>query len=209
MNEFQREKALYIGGRWVPGGGGDLEVENPATEELTGVVSQASAGDVDTAVAAARAAFPAWAGTPAVERAALLRSLRGVIAERAELIRRHGAPRAGFPTSGGARAACRHAARGHRRGGPRARTLRLPQRDRQLGHPASTGRGRGRHHAVEPAAAPGRGEGDSGAGRRGDGRAETGRTHPAHRVRARPRHRRGRAARWRVQPGAGQWARGR
>ena len=85
MNDVQREKALYIGGRWVPGGGGDLEVENPATEELTGVVSQASAGDVDTAVAAARAAFPGWAATPAVERAALLRSLRGVIAERAEL----------------------------------------------------------------------------------------------------------------------------
>ena len=85
MNDVQRENALYIGGRWVPGGGGDLEVESPATEEVTGVVPQASAGDVDTAVAAARAAFPGWAATPAVERATLLRRLRGVIAERAEL----------------------------------------------------------------------------------------------------------------------------
>ena len=85
MNDIQREKALYIGGRWVPGGRGDLGVENPATEELAGVVSQASAGDVDTAVAAARAAFPGWAATADVERAALLRGLRGVIAERAEL----------------------------------------------------------------------------------------------------------------------------
>jgi aldehyde dehydrogenase (NAD+) len=85
VNDIQRERALYIGGRWVEGGGDDLEVENPATEEIAGVVSQASAGDVDTAVAAARAAFPAWAATPALERAALLRTLRRVIAERAEL----------------------------------------------------------------------------------------------------------------------------
>ncbi|MDT7578927.1 MAG: aldehyde dehydrogenase [Pseudonocardiales bacterium] len=85
MDDVQREEALYIGGRWVPGAGEDLEVENPGTEQLTGVVTQASADDVDAAVAAARAAFPGWAATPAPERAALLRSLRGVIAERAEL----------------------------------------------------------------------------------------------------------------------------
>ena len=81
----QREPALYIDGRWAPGGGDDLEVENPATEEVTGVVRQASAADVDAAVAAARAAFPAWAATPVAERAAALRRLRDVIAERADV----------------------------------------------------------------------------------------------------------------------------
>jgi aldehyde dehydrogenase (NAD+) len=81
----QREPALYVDGRWVPGGGADLEVENPATEEVTGVVTQASADDVHAAVAAAKAAFPAWAEASVEQRAALLRRLRDVIAERADV----------------------------------------------------------------------------------------------------------------------------
>jgi len=85
MSKIQREPALYIDGRWVSGGGGDLEVENPATEEATGLITQASAADVDAAVAAARAAFPAWAATPVAERAAMLRRVRDVIAERADV----------------------------------------------------------------------------------------------------------------------------
>jgi aldehyde dehydrogenase (NAD+) len=85
MAEVQREPALYIDGRWVPGGGADLEVENPATEEVIGVVTQADTADVDAAVAAARAAFPAWAATPVAERAAVLRRVRDVIAERADV----------------------------------------------------------------------------------------------------------------------------
>ncbi|WP_214369614.1 aldehyde dehydrogenase family protein [Pseudonocardia sp. H11422] len=84
MTAILREPALYIDGRWVPGGGDDLEVENPATEEVIGSITQASASDVDTAVAAARAAFPSWAATPVAERAALLRRVRDVIVERAD-----------------------------------------------------------------------------------------------------------------------------
>ncbi|NMH99864.1 aldehyde dehydrogenase family protein [Pseudonocardia acidicola] len=84
MADILREPALYIDGRWVPGGGDDLEVENPATEEVTGVITQASESDVDAAVAAARAAFPAWAATPVAERAAVLRRIRDVIVERAD-----------------------------------------------------------------------------------------------------------------------------
>ena len=63
MTTLIREQALYIGGEWVPGGGPDCEVENPATEKITGVVTQAGAADVDAAIAAARAAFPGWAAT--------------------------------------------------------------------------------------------------------------------------------------------------
>ncbi|MDT7704569.1 MAG: aldehyde dehydrogenase, partial [Pseudonocardiales bacterium] len=68
MTEIQRETALYINGRWVPGGGSDLEVVDPVTEEVTGVITQASTDDVEAAVAAARAAFPGWAATPVAER---------------------------------------------------------------------------------------------------------------------------------------------
>src|SRR5438132_14085042 len=81
----QREAELYVDGRWVPGGGADLEVENPATEEVTGVITQASAADVEAAVAAAKAAFPAWAATSVAERATVLRRVREILAERAEL----------------------------------------------------------------------------------------------------------------------------
>ncbi len=79
-----REPSLFIGGEWVPGEGPDLEVENPATEEVTGVVTQASRSDADAAIAAAREAFPAWAATSVTERAELLRRLQAVIAERAD-----------------------------------------------------------------------------------------------------------------------------
>ncbi|MFE3828490.1 aldehyde dehydrogenase family protein [Streptomyces sp. NPDC059092] len=81
----QRESELYIDGRWVPGGGADLEVENPATEEVTGVITQASTEDVANAVAAARKAFPAWSVTPVRERAAILRRVREILADRAEV----------------------------------------------------------------------------------------------------------------------------
>jgi aldehyde dehydrogenase (NAD+) len=84
-NSVQCETRLYIGGEWTPGGGADLEVENPATEQVTGVVTQASADDVEAAVAAARGAFPGWAATPVAERAALLRRVRELLAERADV----------------------------------------------------------------------------------------------------------------------------
>lgn len=85
MNDVQREGALYIDGRWTPGGGREREVENPATETITGLITEASPDDVDAAVAAARTAFPGWSSTPVAERAAILRRVRGVIADRADL----------------------------------------------------------------------------------------------------------------------------
>ncbi|GAB3003205.1 aldehyde dehydrogenase family protein [Amycolatopsis acidiphila] len=82
--ELIREPALYIGGDWVAGGGSECEVENPATEETTGVVVQASPAEVDQAVGAARAAFDGWANTPVQDRVDALRRLCDVIADRAE-----------------------------------------------------------------------------------------------------------------------------
>ena len=45
----------YINGEWVDGGGGRLPVENPSTGEHLADVARADAGDVDRAVAVARA----------------------------------------------------------------------------------------------------------------------------------------------------------
>lgn len=64
---------VHIGGTWRPSyDGGRREVENPATERVIGVAADAGARDVDAAVAAARAAFPAWAGLAVEERVAVL-----------------------------------------------------------------------------------------------------------------------------------------
>ncbi|WFE72756.1 CoA-acylating methylmalonate-semialdehyde dehydrogenase [Halomonas sp. M1] len=48
------------------------DVFNPATGKVTGRVALASQTDVDTAVQAAQAAFPAWADTPPIRRARVL-----------------------------------------------------------------------------------------------------------------------------------------
>ena len=63
----------YINGAWVDSEGGKRhEVINPATEEACAVITLGSQADVDKAVAAAKAAFPAFAATPVEERKALL-----------------------------------------------------------------------------------------------------------------------------------------
>ncbi len=48
------------------------EVFNPATGAVTGQVALANAADVDTAVAAAQAAFAAWSNTPPIRRARVM-----------------------------------------------------------------------------------------------------------------------------------------
>jgi malonate-semialdehyde dehydrogenase (acetylating)/methylmalonate-semialdehyde dehydrogenase len=48
------------------------DVYNPATGAVSGKVALANAADVDRAVAAAQAAFPAWADTPPIRRARVM-----------------------------------------------------------------------------------------------------------------------------------------
>jgi 5-carboxymethyl-2-hydroxymuconic-semialdehyde dehydrogenase len=56
-----------------------FETVNPATQEVLAEVASGTAADVNAAVAAAKAAFPAWAARPATERAALMRKLGDLI----------------------------------------------------------------------------------------------------------------------------------
>ena len=53
-----------IGGKWVAGSGGTFEVRSPHSREVVNVVARCDPSDVDQAVAAARAAQPAWAALP-------------------------------------------------------------------------------------------------------------------------------------------------
>lgn len=68
-----------INGRAVPGGDYFQSV-NPATQEVLAEVAAGGEAEVNAAVAAAKAAFPAWAGLPAPERAKLVRRLGDLIA---------------------------------------------------------------------------------------------------------------------------------
>lgn len=67
---------FYIDGQWVaPSAPRTLEVINPATEAVAGVVSLGSAADVDRAVVAASRAFASYSRSSREERIALLQSV--------------------------------------------------------------------------------------------------------------------------------------
>ncbi len=65
-----------------------FETVNPATQEVLAEVARGGEKEIDAAVAAAKAAFPAWAGLPATERAVLLRRLGDLIAKHVPEIAR-------------------------------------------------------------------------------------------------------------------------
>src|SRR5262245_31252692 len=67
MSSYQ----LLINGRLVPGAS-TMKVINPATEEVIAECPRADAAQLDQAVAAAKAAFPAWSATDIRERRAML-----------------------------------------------------------------------------------------------------------------------------------------
>src|SRR5271155_4226841 len=69
---------LLINGRLVPG---DMEMPilNPATEEVLSSCPRASKGQLDQAVAAAKAAYPGWAATPIEHRRAAVVKMADII----------------------------------------------------------------------------------------------------------------------------------
>ncbi|MEX8520637.1 MAG: 5-carboxymethyl-2-hydroxymuconate semialdehyde dehydrogenase [Leptothrix sp. (in: b-proteobacteria)] len=77
MSTVQRVQHL-IGGQSVESAS-YFETVNPATQDVLAEVAAGGAAEVNAAVAAAKAAFPAWAGRPATERAALMRKLGELI----------------------------------------------------------------------------------------------------------------------------------
>ncbi len=75
----------YIGGAWQETAGREIiEVDNPADGSLVGATVAGNAQDVDAAVHAARAAFPAWAETALAERIAIVEALSAGIATHRE-----------------------------------------------------------------------------------------------------------------------------
>jgi len=79
------KRQFYINGAWVdPIDGRDHHVIDPSTEEPCAVISLGGQADTDAAVAAAKAAFPAWMATPPEERIALVEKLLEVYKSRSD-----------------------------------------------------------------------------------------------------------------------------
>lgn len=77
--------SMYINGAFEAGSSDQWgDVLNPATEAPIAREPQASTSDVDRAVAAARAAQPAWERLPAIERAGYLRKIAAGVRARAD-----------------------------------------------------------------------------------------------------------------------------
>jgi len=74
---------FYINGAWVASTGTKtMDIINPATEDAIGSLTLGTASDVDKAVAAARAAFPAFAAMPLADRIDLIKKICDVYKTR-------------------------------------------------------------------------------------------------------------------------------
>jgi len=79
------KRQFYINGAWVnPSATNDHPVINPSTEEPCAIISLGGQADTDAAVAAARAAFPAWMATSPADRIAYVEKILEVYKTRAE-----------------------------------------------------------------------------------------------------------------------------
>ena len=77
---LQIEGRLFIGGEFVDAAkGGRIPVVNPHDNSILAEVSEATAADIDRAVAAARKAFPAWKRMAAADRGRLIARLADAI----------------------------------------------------------------------------------------------------------------------------------
>jgi len=75
----------YIDGKLVsPQSGNYIDNTNPATGEVYGQIPDSGIKDVNAAVTAAQAAFPAWSNTPVEERFRLLNKIADLIDAHAE-----------------------------------------------------------------------------------------------------------------------------
>ncbi len=69
-------------------GNSRFETRNPATQEVLAEVASGGEAEINAAVAAAKQAFPKWAGMPAPQRAKLIRKLGDLIAAHVPAIAR-------------------------------------------------------------------------------------------------------------------------
>lgn len=128
---MQEAYKFYINGTWVaPIDGQPLNVMNPSTEEPFVKISLGGQADTDAAVAAAKAAFPAWSRTSKDERVAVLSRLLEAYQARSEEMAQAISQEMGAPIAL-ARMAQVGAGAGHLKNA--IRTLQSFEFDRKLG----------------------------------------------------------------------------
>ena len=88
MTTVGTHRQAFIGGVWVDGGDGAIEVRSPHSGEVVGTVTRCTADDVSQAVQAAQAAFPGWRQTPLLKRVDLLYRAYELCKQRNEAIAR-------------------------------------------------------------------------------------------------------------------------
>ena len=87
MTTVTTHDKIYIDGAWVPSqGSGSLDVYDSTNGEVIGTIPLGTAADVDTAVAAARAAFATWSTTTPEERGKVLSRIGEGLAARMDEI---------------------------------------------------------------------------------------------------------------------------
>lgn len=74
---------LFIGGKWRSGRGQAFASHDPTTGDVVWRGAGASAEDVSDAMAAAHAAFPAWAGAPLEKRIGIAQAFAKIVETRA------------------------------------------------------------------------------------------------------------------------------
>jgi benzaldehyde dehydrogenase (NAD) len=88
VGSAQWQEAVFVEGQFrKPARGGTMGVRDKASGEIFATAGLASEADVDQAVAAAKAAQPAWAQRSYAERATLLRAAAAVLTDRAKELR--------------------------------------------------------------------------------------------------------------------------
>ncbi len=98
MTGYSHSEKFYIDGRWVaPVAPAALDVIDPATERPSATIAIGAAADVDRAVTAAKAAFPAFAQTTRDERVALLERVLAAYRAREEELARAVSDEMGAP----------------------------------------------------------------------------------------------------------------
>jgi aldehyde dehydrogenase (NAD+) len=95
---MQTHDKVYIDGSWVPSEGTDtIDVYDSTNGEVIGSIPRGTAGDVDKAAKAARAAFADWAARAPEERAKFCKQVADGIAARMDEIATVATREAGMP----------------------------------------------------------------------------------------------------------------
>ncbi|AIT80482.1 aldehyde dehydrogenase family protein [Novosphingobium pentaromativorans] len=82
-----QEHNHFIGGEWQPGASaGKIDSIDPGSGTVIGQIAAGNAEDVDHAVDAARAAFPAWSATGGIQRAKLMWALADALMANASAL---------------------------------------------------------------------------------------------------------------------------